>query len=138
MSQFIVSKRFLIITCACVVLNIIHGFEVSMTGFYVTHPNFYPYTHFFSSIPEAVYYVQHGVGYVFLILMLFFIKGGKWSLIPLWLFALLLLSETHHFFRMLISGSYQGGAITSAIFIIASIFYIKELVSLIERQNELS
>lgn len=101
-----------------------------MTGFYITNPDFYPYTHLFSSIPEAVYYVQHGVGYVFLLLMLFFIKGGKWSLVPLWLFAVLLVSETHHLFRMLIAGSYQSGAVTSAIFIVASIFYIKEVLLL--------
>ncbi len=132
MNQLTTSKRFFVITLLCVALNIIHGLEVSMTGFYISNPNFYPYTRLFSSIPEAVFYVQHGVGYVFLVLMLFFIRGEKWSLIPLWLFALLLVSETHHFFRMLIAESYQSGAITSGIFIIASIFYINELVSLMK------
>ena len=135
MNQFIVSKRFFTIAFLCVVLNVIHGFEVSVTGFYKTNPDFYPYTRLFSSIPEAVYYVQHGVGYVFLILMLFFVKGGKWALVPLWLFALLLVSETHHFFRMLFAGSYQSGAITSAMFIVASIFYIKELVCVMKTRK---
>ena len=136
MSHSVIPHRFFSITLLCVVLNIVHGCEVSMTGFYETHPDFYPYTHLFSSIPEAVWYVQHGVGYVFLVLMLFFIKGGRWSLVPLWMFAVLLVSETHHFFRMLLAGSYQSGAVTSAIFVVASILYIKELV-LLMKSNKL-
>jgi hypothetical protein len=121
------SKRFKIISLLSILLNILHGVEVSQTHFYVSNPNFYPYTKLFNSIPEAVYYVQHGFLYVALIVSFFFILGGKWRFIPLCLYGMLLLSETHHFISSILSMSYQSGMITSGLFIIMSYIYLKEL-----------
>jgi len=122
------SKRFKIISLLSILINILHGVEVSQTHFYVSNPNFYPYTKLFNSIPEAVYYVQHGALYIALIAFFFFILGGKWRFIPLALFGVLLISETHHFIGSLLSMSYQSGMITSGLFIIMSYFYIKQLI----------
>lgn len=123
-----ISKKFKIIIGLAVLLNILHGVEVSLTHFYITNPNFYPYTKLFTTIPEAVYYVQHGMLYLSLILFFFFILGGKWRLIPFAFFGYLLVAETHHFFRSIISLSYQSGMITSGLFIIMSYFFIKQLI----------
>ncbi len=123
-----ISKRFKIIIGLGILLNILHGIEVSQTHFFISNPNFYPYTKLFTTIPEAVYYVQHGLMYSFLVIFFFFILGGKWRIIPLVLFGILLVSETHHFFRSIISMSYQSGMITSGLFIVISYFYIKQFI----------
>jgi hypothetical protein len=123
------SKHFQNMTLLCILLNLLHGLEVSQTKFFVTNPNFYFYTHYFKTIPEAVYYVQHGFLYGALIIFLAcFVLGKKFKLVPLIYFGLLLVSETHHFFRSIFSFSYQSGMITSGLFIIASIFYIQALI----------
>jgi len=122
------SKKFKIIIGLVVLLNILHGVEVSQTHFIIKNPNFYPYTKLFNTIPEAVYYVQHGVLYLSLVIFLFFIFGGKWKLIPFTIFGVLLVSETHHFFRSILLFSYQSGMITSGLFIIMSYFFIKQLL----------
>jgi hypothetical protein len=128
MQQKLFSNTFTKIAGFAVLLNLLHGLEVSQTNFFISNPNFYPYTKFFGSIPEAVYYVQHGVLYAMLVLFFFFLLGKKWSLVPLVLFGVLLVSETHHFFRSLYSMSYQSGMITSGLFIPISYLYIKQLV----------
>lgn len=125
----ILSKKFKVIIGLGVLLNILHGIEVSQTHFFISNPNFYPYTKSFSTIPEAVYYVQHGLLYSFLVIFFFFILGGKWRMVPFILFGILLISETHHFFRNIFSLSYQSGMITSGLFILMSYFYIKQLIS---------
>jgi len=121
------SKGFKIISLLSILLNILHGVEVSQTHFYVSNPDFYPYTKLFNSIPEAVYYVQHGALYIGLIALFLFLLGGKWRFIPLSLYGILLLSETHHFISSILSMSYQSGMITSGLFVIMSYIYLKEL-----------
>ena len=122
------TKKFKIIIGLSVLLNLFHGLEVSQTHFFITSPDFYPYTKLFNTIPEAVYYIQHALLYSALVIFFFFIIGGKWRLIPLILFGMLLVFETHHFFRSLISLSYQSGMVTSALFIIMSYFFLKQLI----------
>ncbi len=56
-------------------LHIIHGVEVSQTDFVWTHPDFYPYTKLFTTIPEAVYYVQHGGIYICLLMIWCMVMG---------------------------------------------------------------
>lgn len=128
MKERLFSNRFIILTGLGVLLNLLHGVEVSTTKFFISNPDFYPYTKLFNSIPEAVYYVQHGVLYGALVLFFFFVLGKKWMLIPFSLFALLLVSETHHLFRGILSMSYQSGMITSALFIPLAYLYIRQLV----------
>ena len=72
---------------AVLILNILHGAEVSHTKFYESNPDFYPYTKYFETIPEAVYYVQHGWLYFLLFCVLCFVMGGRWVYIPLYMSA---------------------------------------------------
>lgn len=115
------------------VLNVIHGFEVSQTQFYVSNPDFYPYTKYFETIPEAVYYVQHAWLYLLLFFILCFVLGKKWIFMPLLFFGCLLVLETHHFFKGIVSLSYFSGMITSGLFIPIAYVYWKEFLLIVKK-----
>jgi len=111
-------------------LNIMHWVEVSQTKFFISNPDFYPYTKYFESIPEAVYYVQHWGLYLVILVIVLFVLGKRWVLVPLfWLWVLNTL-EVHHFFRAIDSWWYESWMVTSFLFLILSIFYRKEFQQL--------
>ncbi len=123
-----VSKRFQLILILSIVLNYLHGVECISTKFYEVNPNFYGMTNYFHSIHESVYFVFHVSFWIFILLALFLIKGGKWVFIPLALYGTVFFTEAHHFIKGFMLKHYYPGMITSILFPILGFFYWKELL----------
>ncbi len=125
-----VPESFLFIFILSILLNYLHGVECIKTKFYVREPNFYFFTRYFKDIPQSVYFVFHGSFWLFIFLILFFLKGGNWIIIPLGLYGTIFFTEFHHFLKGVRYRKYYPGMITSFFFPILGIFYWIELLKL--------
>lgn len=77
MDEWIHDRQLTNLVVLALVLNVVHGIEVSSTWFYRQFPNFYPYTKYFSSIPEAVRYMQHAALYLAIAIVCLCMMGKK-------------------------------------------------------------
>ncbi len=127
------TKKFKNYVLIGLILNVLHGIEIAQTKFYVSNPDFYPYTKYFETIPEAVYYVQHGWLYFLIFLILCFVLEKKWILVPLLFLGYILTVEIHHFIKGVMSWAYFSGMITSGLFIPLAYLYWKELILIIKK-----
>ena len=121
------SKQFKYALLWSVLLTYAHSAEVIITRFYETAPNFFPFTHLFTSIPQAVYFVQHGIAWIFILFILLIVFDSRFILIGLYAFGISLIIETHHFFKMIMHWQYYPGAITSFLFIFTAYYFFRHI-----------
>lgn len=83
---------------------------------------------FFESIPQAIFIAWNFEFLLFLGVIAFLIKGGRWPLRMFTILGLLFLMELNHLVRFLFTFQYYPGMITAFMLIIVGLFFWKELI----------
>ncbi len=108
-------------------LNLLHMIEVYSTGYYLT--GFGALEPFFANMSSAIYFSSHI--FLYLGITLFFLShiNKKFFTLGLVAYSWVFISESHHFIRAILTGSYFPGSITSLLYIVIGIAYITQLRS---------
>ncbi len=124
-----ITKRIKNLIFISLLLNIFHGIEVIVSGFYFKEPHFYLITKLFNTISEAFYFGSHLVFWFAVICLYLIFYSDKTRNLVLGLYGTIFVTEAHHFVKAILTASYYPGAITSIFFPILGYLYWKEFLS---------
>ena len=125
-----VSKKLKIIFFISVILFYIHGVEEVMNNFYDIDSFILGIASFFDSIPQAVYWISHAAWWLFLVIVLLFLIGGRWMLHFMTVYGLILIFESHHLIKAFTASAYYPGMVTALFFPVVAFFFWRELIKL--------
>ena len=110
-----------------ILLHWVHFTEVVLTKFYLEQSFLYSIASIFKDQYDATYFASHIVLYILLTLIVLLVLLPKYQKYFLILYTWIFISEAHHIIMSLSSASYTPGAISSLLYILLGIFYIKYL-----------
>lgn len=86
------------------------------------------FSSYFQNIPEAVFSVFNFSFILILLLIFFFIQGGRWPLRLMIIPGFIFIFEINHPIRAIATGGYTPGLITSILLLMAGFLYWRELI----------
>lgn len=105
-----------------------HEVEEFMTGFWKVDPLTNFAASFFTDIPQAIFIAWNFEFLLFLGIIAFLVKGGKWTLRVFTILGLLFAMEINHLVRFFVNFEYYPGMITAFALLVIGFFFWKELI----------